>query len=113
MQARVEEGGDRLLVHRDVLRTSTGGAVDEVGRIYTYLLAAVGLAASAIGVTTLFGTLEPGPTLWSLRVLAHLGFNAGATMFAAVAVIQFLRARSPGPLGGEGPTRPPTRVSSG
>jgi hypothetical protein len=39
--------------HRDVVRGSTGGAVDEVGRIYTYLLAAVGLAAAAIGVTTM------------------------------------------------------------
>jgi hypothetical protein len=39
--------------HRDVLRGSTGAAADEVERIYTYLLAAVGLAAAAIGTTTL------------------------------------------------------------
>jgi hypothetical protein len=39
--------------HRDVLRGSTEESVDEVARIYIYLLAAVGLAAAAIGVTTL------------------------------------------------------------
>lgn len=77
------------------------------------LTLSVFVAGHAIGVTTLFGTLEPGPTLWSLRVLAHLGLNATATLFAAVAVIQFLRARSPDLLGGEEPTRPSARVSSG
>jgi hypothetical protein len=46
----------------------------------------------AIGVTTLFGALSPGPTLWSVRVLAHLGLNAVATLAAAVALIHILRA---------------------
>ncbi len=70
------------------------------------------IAGRAIGLTTGFGTLDPGPILWSFRVNAHLALNTAATLFAAVAVTRFLRGRSAGRLGDEGPTRPPTRVSA-
>jgi hypothetical protein len=43
--------------HRDVLRSGSAGPVDEVARIYTYLLAGVGLIAGAVGLTTLVRAL--------------------------------------------------------
>ncbi len=46
----------------------------------------------AIGVTTLLGTLDAGPTLWRLRVLAHLALNTIASAYAAVGIVQTLRA---------------------
>lgn len=52
----------------------------------------------AIGVTTLLGTLEAGPTLWRLRVLAHLALNTIASIYAAVGIVHTVRAsttRSP------------------
>lgn len=42
---------------------------------------------TAIGLTTLFGILDAGPGLWTLRVLAHFVLNAVATMAAGVAVL--------------------------
>lgn len=51
----------------------------------------------AIGATTLLGTLEAGPDLWRLRVLAHLALNTVATGAAVAAVIQTLSARSAAP----------------
>lgn len=48
----------------------------------------------AIGVTTLLGTLDAGPSMWRLRVLAHLGLNSIATLFAVIAVAQLVRARA-------------------
>lgn len=51
----------------------------------------------AIGATTLLGTLEAGPALWRLRVLAHLALNTVATLAAAAAVIQTLSAPSAPP----------------
>lgn len=58
----------------------------------------------AIGVTTLLGTLDAGPALWRLRVLAHLALNTIASVYAAVGVIQSVRAR---------PTRMPKEPSDG
>ena len=55
------------------------------------LTVSAALLGRAIGVTTLFGTLAPGPAQWSLRVAAHLGINAAATIAAALAVIQVVR----------------------
>lgn len=50
----------------------------------TVTLAWVG---TAIGLTTLFGILDAGPGLWTLRILAHFMLNAVATVAAGVAVI--------------------------
>jgi hypothetical protein len=41
---------------------------------------------TAIGLTTLFGTLDAGPRLWALRVIAHFMLNAVATVAAGLAV---------------------------
>lgn len=46
----------------------------------------VATVSKAIGVTTLFGLLDAGPTLWTLRVTAHFTVNALATVAAGLAV---------------------------
>lgn len=44
----------------------------------------------SIGVTTLFGVLDPGPGLWGTRVIAHFGLNAVASAATAVALVHIL-----------------------
>lgn len=44
------------------------------------------ITGRALGVTTLFGLLDAGPLLWSLRVVAHFTLNGVATAAAVVAV---------------------------
>lgn len=41
---------------------------------------------TAVGVTTVFGQLPPGPALWTLRVVAHFTINVAATVAAVWAV---------------------------
>lgn len=45
-----------------------------------------------IGITTLFGLLDPGPALWTLRVGAHFALNTVATVAAGLAVAAMVRA---------------------
>jgi hypothetical protein len=58
------------------------------------LTASAVLAGRSIGVTTLFGTLAPGPLLWTIRPIAHLLLNTVATVLAAVAVGHWLTDRA-------------------
>lgn len=51
------------------------------------LTATAATAGTAVGVTTVFGLLENGPALWTLRVNAHLTLNTIATVAAAVSVL--------------------------
>lgn len=55
------------------------------------LTGSVLLGGRAIGVTTLFGLLDAGPTLWTLRVAAHFALNAVATAAAGLAVATVIR----------------------
>lgn len=71
----------------------------------------------AIGVTTLLGTLDAGPSLWRLRVLAHLALNTIATVYATLGVIHSVRASTTGmpkepPSGDAGGQAPATRSRS-
>lgn len=50
-------GAGSWAYHRSIVHTRAGAGQDEVARIYVYLLAAVGLVASAAGVTTLLAAL--------------------------------------------------------
>jgi hypothetical protein len=43
-------------------------------------------AGKACGVSTMFGTLDPSPGLWSYRILWHLTINAVATLLAAALI---------------------------
>lgn len=58
---------------------------------HVILTASTALVGTAVGITTAFGALEPGQTLWTLRVLAHFALNAAATWAALIAVRSFLR----------------------
>lgn len=49
------------------------------------------ITGRALGVTTLFGLLDAGPLLWSLRVVAHFALNAVATAAAVLAVTTVVR----------------------
>ncbi len=42
---------------------------------------------TAIGLTSLFGTLGAGPDLWALRVIAHFMLNGVASVAAGLAVL--------------------------
>jgi hypothetical protein len=44
----------------------------------------------SIGVTTLFGALDPGPGLWGTRVIAHFGLNTAASAATAVALVHLV-----------------------
>lgn len=50
------------------------------------LTATVVLAGRPMGVSTLFGLLDPGPALWSYRVLWHLAINVIASALVASAL---------------------------
>lgn len=50
------------------------------------------VAGRAIGVTTLLGTLDAGPSLWRLRVLAHLALNTIASVYATLGVVHTMGA---------------------
>lgn len=58
------------------------------------------ITGRALGVTTLFGLLEAGPLLWSLRVVAHFALNTVATAAAVLAVATVARPwhRHPSPV---------------
>lgn len=58
------------------------------------LTATVALIGRAVGVTTLFGLLQPGPVLWTVRPAAHLALNAVGTVLAGVAVVHWARSRT-------------------
>jgi hypothetical protein len=55
------------------------------------LTVSVLMTRRALGFSTLFGTLDPGPRLWSYRVWWHLSINAIATTLAAIALIRWRR----------------------
>lgn len=65
------------------------------------LTATLAVTGRAIGVTTLFGLLDAGPTLWGLRVVAHFTINGIATVAAMAAVVDHgllsVRPRPPQP----------------
>lgn len=44
-----------------------------------------------IGLSTLFGTVDPGPTLWTYRVWWHFTINAVATTFVLLAAVEWRR----------------------
>ncbi len=56
------------------------------------LTATQAASGTAVGATTAFGSLDPGPTLWALRVTTHFALNALATVAAVIAVVVFVRA---------------------
>jgi hypothetical protein len=49
------------------------------------------IGGRALGVTTVFGLLEPGPLMWTYRPMAHFALNAAATFFALDAVVGLIR----------------------
>jgi hypothetical protein len=57
------------------------------------LTASAAIGGRALGVTTVFGALEPGPLLWTYRPMAHFALNTVATLFALDAVVGFARRR--------------------
>ena len=72
-------------------------------------------AGRSIGVTTLFGALDPGPGLWGTRVIAHFGLNAVASAAAAVALVHIVargRARRTASHHHHGPTAAPRAQDS-
>lgn len=58
---------------------------------HVMLTASTALLGMAVGITTAFGALEPGQTLWTVRVLGHFTLNAAATGAALIAVRSFLQ----------------------
>lgn len=52
------------------------------------------IGGRAIGISTLFGTLQPGPAGWTYRVWFHFMINLAATIAAGVAL---QRSRQTGP----------------
>jgi hypothetical protein len=58
------------------------------------LTVSVLLAERAIGVSTLFGGLDPGPWLWTYRIWWHLAINATATLLLVTATIRWRRQRA-------------------
>jgi hypothetical protein len=63
---------------------------------HAVLTATAAAAGRAVGVTTLFGTLEPGPLLFTVRPLAHFTLNAVATAFAVLAALDVARSHGVG-----------------
>jgi hypothetical protein len=63
---------------------------------HVVLTATVVLTGRAIGVSTLFGALDPGPALWTYRVWWHLAINVAATS-AVVVALQRHRRHRPAP----------------
>lgn len=57
------------------------------------LTVSVALSGRAIGVSTLFGTLDPGRVLWAYRVWWHLTINAMATTMLLLAIARRSRAQ--------------------
>ena len=70
-------GGATFLYHRRVLADRPGDGRSEVRRIYEYLVAAVGLVATAAGITVLFVALirrlVPSPSLGESNINVLLG----------------------------------------
>jgi hypothetical protein len=59
------------------------------------LTVSVLVAGRAYGLSTLLGSLDPGPGLWSYRILWHLTINATATALLAAALIRCARHGAP------------------
>lgn len=56
------------------------------------LTATVAVGGTALGATTAFGLLEPGPLLWTYRQMAHFVLNTVATAFAIDATVRLVGA---------------------
>lgn len=57
------------------------------------LTVSVALSGRAIGVSTMFGALDPGRVLWTYRVWWHLTINAMATTMLLLAIARRSRAQ--------------------
>jgi hypothetical protein len=61
------------------------------------LTVSVVLTGRAIGMSTGFGALDPGPSLWTYRVWWHLTINALATALLVVAISRWRRGERAAP----------------
>ncbi|MGH3992106.1 MAG: DUF6008 family protein, partial [Pseudonocardiaceae bacterium] len=59
------------------------------------LTATVATGGKAIGLSTMFGMLDPGPALWTYRIWWHFAVNLVATALVLVAIRRLRPARSP------------------
>jgi hypothetical protein len=80
-----------------VLAGAIGGGVFQLGHFgeHVALTVSVVVGSRARGLSTLFGTLDPGPGLWTYRIWWHLTVNAIATALLATAVIRWRRGSAP------------------
>lgn len=58
------------------------------------LTTTVVVAGRSIGVSTLFGTIDAGPAVWTYRIWWHMAINAIATLLLAVALARHARAHA-------------------